>query len=85
MSQHTLSVRPVGAALVPDYGALDAGVLRFVGRHHDPSVGSNGGWVPDADPATIPARAEYIADLRQGALAPANEVTAKLAGVPFKS
>lgn len=80
-----IRVRAAGSALVPDFDALDGGLLRFVGRRHNPSLGPNGGWEPLATPVEVPARAEYLQELRAGALEPADEATAKLAGVTFKA
>lgn len=80
-----LSVLAAGTALVHDLDALDGGVLRFVGRKHDPSLGKNGGWVPSNEPVEIPYRAEYIQELKAGALLPADEATAKAAGLPFQN
>lgn len=77
----SLLVRASGSALVPDFEALEGGVLRYVGRRHDPSLGKNGGWVPVAEPAQVPHRVEYVQELKAGALLPANEETAKIAGV----
>ena len=79
-----LKVFPSGKALVPDFEALDGGVLRFVGRRHDPSVGVNGGWVPVEGPVEIPNRAEYIQELKAGALLPADQETADAARVVFQ-
>ena len=76
-----LSVKPVGTALVPDYVAVEQGVLRFVGRRHNPTLGANGGWVPVEGAVEVPLRAEYIQELKAGTLHPADEETAKLAGV----
>lgn len=78
-----LLVKPAGSALVPDFEALDGGVLRFVGRRHDPSVKPNGAWVPVDTPVEVPYRAEYLQELRAGALLPADAETAQLAGVAF--
>lgn len=79
----SLLVKPAGSALVPDFEALEGGVLRFVGRKHDPSLGKNGGWVPQNEPVEVPYRAEYLQEIKAGALIPVDEATAKAAGVPF--
>lgn len=94
-----LKVKPSGGFLVPDYEAMDQGVLRYIGRRHDPSIGydlpkkdpktgkmintgeKTGGWVPQEEPVTVPYRVEYLQELRAGALLPADEETARLAGV----
>ena len=78
-----LLVKPAGSALVPDFEALEGGVLRFIGRKHDPTLGKNGGWVPIEQPVTVPYRIEYVQELNAGALIPADEATAKVAGVAF--
>lgn len=78
-----LSVKPAGSALVPDFEALEGGVLRFIGRRHDPSLGKNGGWVPVDGNVTVPYRVEYLQEIKAGALLPADEATAKAAGVAF--
>jgi hypothetical protein len=75
----TLLVRAAGQAMVPDFNALEAGSLRFIGRRHDPSVGKNGGWVPVEEPVEVPHRPEYLQELRAGALLPADEETARVA------
>jgi hypothetical protein len=78
-----MSVSVNGAAMVPDYDALYGGVLRFIGRRHDASAGANGGWVPTGDVVQVSARAEYIQEVRAGALVARDAQTAKLAGVAF--
>lgn len=80
-----LLVKPSGSALVPDFEALEGGVLRFIGRRHDPSLGKNGGWVPVEQPVSVPYRIEYVQEIKAGALIPADEATAKAAGVAFVS
>ncbi len=81
----SLKVKAAGKALVPDYEALDNGLLRFIGRRHDVSVGANGGWIPTDETVVVPHRAEYLQELKVGALEPADEKTAKLAGLAFKN
>lgn len=81
---NVLRVKAAGSALVPDYEAMDGGVLRFIGRKHDPKIGKNGGWVPTEQAAEVPHRIEYLQELRAGALLPADEQTAKLAGVAWR-
>jgi len=78
-----LTVKAAGSAMVPDYAALEAGVLRFIGRRHDATVGPNGAWVPTGEAVTIPASAEYLQEVKAGALVPADEATARVCGVPF--
>lgn len=91
----TLSVRAAHSAMCPDFEALEDGVMRYIGRRFDSEIGHDrprgkgdsparkGGWVPTDQPVTVPFRAEYLQELRAGALLPADEETARLAGVPF--
>jgi len=81
----TLSVKAAGQSLVPDFAAMDAGVLRFVGRSHDSSVGVAGGWVPNEEPSTVPFRAEYVQEVKAGCLTVCDEESARLCGVPFEA
>jgi len=90
-----LKVRAAHTAMCPDFEALEDGVMRYIGRRFDPTIGHDrpkkkgelprkqGGWVPVDDPVEVPFRAEYLQELRAGALLPADEDTARLAGVPF--
>ena len=78
-----LHVKAAGSAMVPDYAALDAGILRFVGCRHDASVGVNGAWVPTGEAVTLLARAEYVQEVKAGALTPCDAETARACGVPF--
>lgn len=78
-----LTVKSVGSAMVPDYAALDAGVLRFIGRRHDASHGVNGAWIGTDEAVTVPARAEYVQEVKAGTLAPCDAETARACGVPF--
>lgn len=81
----TLKVRASGAALVVNHEALEAGARRFIGRTHDPKAGKNGGWPADAEPHTVPNRAEYQKSVQDGDLMAADEETAKACGVKFDS
>lgn len=81
----TLHVRAKGKALCPDYEALEGGVLRFIGRRHDPSLRPNGGWVPLDAVVEVPHRIEYLQELRADGLEPADEATAQAAGIPFRA
>jgi hypothetical protein len=95
---HVLKVRAVEGAMVPDFEAMADGVLRFVGRRHEPFVappaakmprnhtlrhGDAGAFVPTDEVVTVPFKREYLEELRAGCLAPADADTARLAGVPF--
>ena len=81
-----LRVLPVGTALVTNYEALAAGTKAFIGRKpvRDADGNVTGFDVVDG-PVEIPMTGDYILELRQGMLEPADEATAKLAGVPFKA
>ncbi len=78
-----LRVKAAHTAMVPNFEALDDGVMRFIGRRHDPTAGANGGWVPTDDVVEVPHRREYLDELKAGALLPADADTARAAGVPF--
>lgn len=80
-----LKVFAEGEMLVPDYEALDQGQLRFIGRKRVADVGVNGGWAPTGEVVKVPFRLEYLQELKAGALLPADEETARLAGVEFHS
>jgi len=79
----TLSVRAVGATLVVNYEALEAGARRYIGRDFLPGIGSQGGWPASKDVTKIPVRDEYLKSLRDGSLVAADEATAKRAGIEF--
>lgn len=79
----TLRVRARGLALICNHEALEAGARRFVGRSFDPKLGKHGGWPADAEPHTVPNRAEYRANVQEGDLVAADEETAKACGVKF--
>lgn len=79
----SLSVRAVGATLVVNYEALEAGARRYIGREFLPGVGAQGGWPASKDAAKVPVTHEYLKSLRDGSLVAADEATAKLAGVKF--
>lgn len=78
-----LLVLAKGTALVSHLEALDAGVRRFVGRKHDPSVGPAGGFVPHAEAEEVADRAEYRQAVKEGDLWAADEETAAKCGVKF--
>ena len=79
----TLSVRAVGATLVVNYEALEAGARRYIGREFLPGVGAQGGWPASKDAAKVPVTHEYLKSLRDGSLVAADKATAELAGVKF--
>lgn len=88
----TLKVTAAGSAMVPDYEAMECGVLRFVGRKHNPDMGlvrpktadKAGAWVPTGEPVELPYRAEYVAEIKAGTLTPCDAETARACGVPFE-
>lgn len=71
------------SASVPHLEAIDAGVRRFVGRKHDMSVGTTGGFVPRPEPEEVADRAEYRQAIKEGDLWAADAATAALCGVKF--
>lgn len=78
-----LRVFPEGDALVPDYEAIENGKLRFIGRKRIGAEGINGGWIPQLEAVEVPFRLEYIQELKAGNLIPADEETARAAGIDF--
>lgn len=76
-----IRVKAVGELLVPDYAAFAAGIVRFVGRRHDPNAGPNGGWVPLEEPVEIECCAELVQEVQAGALEPCDAETARRCGV----
>ncbi len=78
----TFSVHVVGDVLVPDYRAQEANHNRFIGRELLPPYKAKPGPHKIAIDSTIRAK-EYIAELRAGHLLPADEATAKAAGVAW--
>jgi len=90
----TLCVRAKGQALVHNFEALEAGILRFVGWRRDSTLGepvtqadgtvvTPGGWVHTGEPVEVPNRHEYRHALIVGDLEPADEATARAVGLPF--
>ena len=76
MKQKTMSVRPVPGRMVPDTAALVRGCASFVGWRK----GDNGFEMSDK-PVTVPVCPEYTKALRKGDLKPADDATARVAGV----
>ncbi len=83
-----------GTNLCIDLEAQTAGILRFIGRKHDPSIGfqgvdengnkfMSGGYPSTGKAQEVPARAEYMFAGRDGDLWPADEETASYCGVAF--
>lgn len=90
MSDSKLKVRLNSKAMVPDYKAFSAGIMRFVGRVHDHSLGekdkngiAQGGWIPTNEVFELEVCREYLDELKSGALIPADEQTAWIAGLKF--
>lgn len=79
----TLKVFASDEALVPDYEALEQGKLRFVGRYRVAEFGENGAWMALLEAVDVPFRAEYLQELKAGALIAGDQETANLARVPF--
>lgn len=107
-----LRVTAAHTAMCPNFEALEDGVLRFIGRRLDPTLGHMapkrqfvpvvkaaaqgakiagvvvpprpcGAWVPTDEVVELPLRREYLDELQAGALLPADEETARLAGIPW--
>lgn len=83
MAEDTLRVRARGEALVQDYEALEAGIKRFVGRKYVQVEGGQWGFAPTNAEQVVPNHAEYLREIREGALWAADEATAAKAGVKF--
>lgn len=84
MTPKTLRVRPRGDALVQDHERLSAGVNAFIGRRmSELEEPGTYGFVPTGEDAEVPYRAEYVKALKDGDLLPADDATAKAAGLSF--
>lgn len=79
----TLRVRARGTALVQDIDALDANTKRFIGRAYKEVEPGVWGFVPTGEDAVVRAHTEYVRELKEGMLWPADEATAKRCGVKF--
>jgi hypothetical protein len=79
----SLTVRAAGAALVTNYEAMNAGARRFIGRTFVPDLGVAGAWPAIEDVTKVPASAEYLKHIADGALVACDEATAKAAGIKF--
>lgn len=88
-TRSVLRVYARGEAMVCDHERLDHPTMPtrgFVGRVFDRELAdetNSGGWRPILDPHEVPVRAEYLMALLDKDLWPADEETAKRAGVPF--
>lgn len=88
MTPNTLRVRARGTGLVQNYERLEASVNavnQFIGRKFEERKDRPGeyAFVPTDKIEEVPYRAEYILALKSGDLEPADEATAKAAGLPF--
>jgi hypothetical protein len=84
MDTKMLRVRAAGTALVVDLDAQEAGARRFVGRAHQAThADGRTEWAPSPEPHAVRARPEYLDALRAGELEPADEATAKAAGLAW--
>ncbi len=90
----TLRFLSRGMAMSFDHEAVANGILRFVGRKHDSTIGyagkdasgnkfMSGGYPSTGVPQEVPARGEYIMACRDKDLWAADEETAKHCGVEF--
>lgn len=91
----TLRLRARGTALCPHFEAHESGTRRFIGRRYDRTLGfdekdpltgnvtKTGGFPSTGKVEEVPYRGEYIHALRDGDVWPADEETARVAGVPF--
>lgn len=75
-----------GGILVSDFRALDASPRRFIGR--TPKATDAGvEWQADAQPAELPDvgefGSEFVREVREGSLWPADAETARRCGVSF--
>lgn len=68
-----MKVKSVAGRMEPNYEA-GAKLLRYVGWTH-----KAGTWTMMDEPVEVPDRAEYRAALRRGSLAPACELSTKIA------
>lgn len=87
MNTDVLRVRATGNGLVQDYERLEAGTNAFVGRKFVERTDKPGQYAFEAtdEVAEVPYRVEYVKALQTGDLEPADEATAKLAGVKWKA
>lgn len=70
------------AGLVPDFENLKANPPIYIGREWC-KVDGNHALRARVEPTTIPARAEYVRAVREGALEPCDEATAAACGVAW--
>ena len=81
----TLRVRAHGDALVHNYERAAVGTLSFVGREYKEVEGGGYAFVPTTTDTEVPCRVEYVRALQSGDLEPADEATAKAAGLPWST
>lgn len=101
MAKQMIKVRLVGDGMVPDFEAMEEGLLRFHGWKHDPNLGElvtvfeggrakkvrSGAFVTADGPVdlVLPFRPEYAHEVRGGVFVALDEESARLCGVPFKA
>lgn len=76
----TLKVKAIPGKLQPDFDSFDAGIKRYVGCKYDKE---NNMFVQLELGQEIPARAEYVRAVKEGALLPMDKETADYCGVDF--
>ncbi len=90
----TLKFFSRGLSMCFDLEAQAGGILRFLGRKHDSTIGNpgvdmhgksymSGGWPSTGQAHEVPARAEYMNACKDGDLWPADQETADFCGVKF--
>jgi hypothetical protein len=67
MKKPSMMVKSVEGRMEPNYEAMDARSMRFVGYKHDAKAG---GFVLIDEPVEVPVRAEYMQAIRRGSLLP---------------
>lgn len=78
----TLMVRPNESAMVPNFELVRSNMRRFIGWRFD---ASQSGFIRDPEPVQVPYRKEYLDALKAGDLIPADEATARIAGINLPS
>lgn len=83
MQKKTLLLRARGESLCSDYGALKAGVRRFVGRKLVEVEPGQFGFAPTNESEKHSYRHEYVREVQMGCLWAADAATAELCSVKF--
>lgn len=81
MTPKTLRVRANGDASVPNYEALDSGRTSFIGRKYVEKTPGEWAFEATGEVVEVPYRVEYVRELKGGGLVPADDATAKAAGL----